>query len=515
VVELRPYQADAIDAIRTELRGKRSTLLVLATGLGKTIVFSEIIRRCAGSWRCLVLAHREELLKQAQSKLATIGVESALEQGENRAGDAAVVVASVQTLRGARLEGFAEDAFQLIVVDEAHHACADGYRAVLDRFAKAKVLGVTATPDRLDGAGLGRVFESVAFRYELRKAIHDGFLAPLKAERIRVEAVNLEGIPTLAGDLQLGALAERMNRPAAVHGIAKPLAERVGDRQAIVFAVDVAHAHALALAINTYRPGSARAIDGTASAAVRADVVEQFMAGTLQILVNCALYTEGFDAPRAACIAIARPTKSRALYSQMIGRGTRLFPGKDNCLLLDFVGIVGKHRLACPADCLADEVKQPMGVDELEELEEMLGDQMPADLQADLAKLRRKASVKYSATTVDPFNGEHGPAPAIAAFNARSIIPLLGELHLAPPRGWTRDPASEKQIAALQKAGIEVPTGATKGDAAVWLGMLNERRERSLCTYKQAKQIKRLGRDPRTMTFDEASNIISASKDRW
>lgn len=498
-VELRPYQCAAIDAIRQEfIAGKKSTLLVLATGLGKTVVFAEILRRTAAKGRRgLVVAHREELLKQANGKLAAIGVNAAIEQAGKRAtADAPVVVASVQTLKGKRLQKFAPDAFDLVVIDEAHHATADGYRAVIEHFPSARILGVTATPDRLDGVGLGRVFESCAYKYELHKAIRDGWLAEVRARRIVLKHVDLDGVRTRAGDLETNALAVKMSTPEAIHGVARPMIENIGDRQTIAFAVSVEHAHAIATALNTYREGCARAIDGSASSTEREAAVADFASGKIQILVNCALYTEGFDAPVTSCIAIARPTKSRALYSQMIGRGTRLFPGKTDCMLLDFVGLVGRHRLAGPADVLAD-VEDPLSEEEREEIERLMAedcltiDEAAFRSRERQERLRRKAIVSYTATEIDPFVG----------------APVTNMLR------WSGDAATEKQLEALTRAGIEPPQGLTKGDASSWLQVLADRRERGLCTYKQARCLRKRGVDPINVTFEEASKIISTRRD--
>lgn len=213
--ELRPYQVAAVAGVRERFAaGDRATLLVLPTGTGKTVVFAEVARRVvARGRRVLVLAHRRELLEQAIGKLAAAGVRAELEQGPARAGDAPVVVASVATLRGPRLASWARDAFALVVVDEAHHATATSYRAILDHFAPARALGVTATPDRADGAGLGAVFESVAFRFDVATAIREGWLAAIRGRRINLEGLDLDRVRTVAGDLDRTELATIMTAP--------------------------------------------------------------------------------------------------------------------------------------------------------------------------------------------------------------------------------------------------------------------------------------------------------------
>lgn len=345
-LELRPYQFGALDGVRVAFdRGDRSTLVVCPTGTGKTVIFAELVREAVQQGiRVLVLAHRDELLKQARKKLEAVGVWADTEKGKSRASTLAkVVVASVQSLRGKRLERFSPAQFGLIIVDESHHATATSYRAVLDHFVEARVVGVTATPDRADGTALGEVFQSVAYRYELRQAIADEWLAPIVARRIVVDSVDLSTIHTRAGDLAQNELAEVMVDEEALRGVVVPLLDLAQDRRTIVFGVDVDHAHKLAALINAYRPGSARAVDGETDEATREQALVEFEVGQFQFLVNCALYTEGFDCPAVSCVAVVRPTKSRALYTQMVGRGTRLL-GRS----LDESRANGKH------DCIAE-----------------------------------------------------------------------------------------------------------------------------------------------------------------
>ena len=249
---LRPYQQRAIDAVHARwAAGDRSTLLVMPTGTGKTVVFAELARQVvARGGHVLVLAHRTELLEQAVEKMRASGLTAAVEQAGRHARGASVVVASVQTMRGERLQWWSPNYFDLVVVDEAHHAPAPSYQAALKRFAKAKILGVTATPDRLDGLSLKSVFQSCADHYDLRLAVEEEWLVPIRAKRIEVERVDLTAIRTRMGDLDTEQLAEVMQAAEALHGVAKPLVDLAGSRKTIVYTVNVAHAHALAGAIN-------------------------------------------------------------------------------------------------------------------------------------------------------------------------------------------------------------------------------------------------------------------------
>jgi superfamily II DNA or RNA helicase len=499
MLTLRPYQTAAIDAVRGEfLAGRRSTVVVLPTGTGKTVVFAEVARRSVERGRrVLVIAHRGELLEQAAAKLAAVGVKAAIEKAALRAGDAPVVVASVQTLKGARLASWAPDAFRLVVVDEAHHAPAAGYRAVLDHFAGARILGVTATPDRLDGQGLGSVFESVAYRLELRQAIRDGWLAPLRARRVEVDGVDLADVRTRAGDLDRAELAAVMAAEEALHGVAAPLVELVGDRRTILFAVDVAHARGIVDVLCRYRPGVARVVDGTATPEERAAALADFRAGRFQVLVNCEIFTEGFDEPTVSCVAIARPTKSRALYAQMVGRGTRLAPGKADCLVLDFAGNVGRHRLVGPADVLAGAAD--LAADVRAEVEAMLGRGEQLELgdvldQADLEVSRRRSAAAVT---------------AVARYQAEEIDPFVGALPAAT--GEAGPAATDARRAALAGFGLDdVPAALARATAGRWLDALAARRRSGLSTLRQARLLRRRGYDARDMTFEAANRLIGS-----
>jgi superfamily II DNA or RNA helicase len=493
---LRPYQAAAVEAIRAAYAaGDRATLAVLATGLGKTVIAAEVARRCADRGRRLLfLAHRAELITQAAGKLEARGLRVGIEKAAERGGDAEAVVASVQTLRGARLESWARDHFALIVVDEAHHATAAGYRAIVDHFDGARVLGLTATPDRLDGAALGDVFQSCAYRYELAAAIRDGWLAPLRARRIEVDAVDLDGIRVRAGDFREGELGAAYSEAAALLAVARPLVELAEGRPTLAFCSGVEHAVRLAETLNELRPGSARSLSGESAADERAAVVDAFRAGEIQYLTNCALFCEGFDAPETACVALARPTKSRALYAQQIGRGTRTAPGKTDCLVLDFAGGSRRHRLATALDVLAGRELPPEVLAEAEALADAEPDLEALELldrAGERAETRRiadanRARVKYLAEAVD----------------------LLGPLE--PRRGgWAADPATEKQREALIKAGFKLAPELSKGEAAAMLDAMTERRRQGLCSPKQARLLSRRGIDARALSKAEAGELIS------
>lgn len=495
--DLRPYQQAAIDAARDALREHRSTLLLMPTGCGKTVVFAEIARMTVErGHRVLVLAHRNELLDQARDKLAAAGVDAASEKASKRAGDAPVVVASVQSLKGKRLAEFERDTFKLIVIDEAHHAAAKSYRDVVAHFDQARVIGVTATGDRADGQGLGKVFDSVAYQYGLAEAIRDGWLAPIRAYRVRCTGLDLDTIK-VRGDFHQGQLAEALRADRQLHEVVVPTLERVGDRPTIMFGVNVEHAFDLARVLNGYRPGCAMAVSGADKPKVRAEAVRAFMEGEVQFLVNCALYVEGFDAPNTAAVVIARPTKSRALFCQMVGRGTRLAPGKTDCLILDFVGNATKHRLAGPADILSDR-EAPEPVQEI--ALELMGDNADLDLIDAVTEAEKRHIDRL-----------HQLAVKAKAEWIANEVDILGQRPPITRTPYSEAPASDAQLAFLgtQFKRKEIPINLSRGEASSILDKLADRRRRGLASPKQARRLRSWGhRDAFEISMKTASERI-------
>jgi superfamily II DNA or RNA helicase len=466
----------------------------------------------AGGGRALVLAHRSELLEQAAATLRGFGLTVAIECGDKRLDHADlpdVVVASVQSLQRSRLAKIAPDTFALVVVDEAHHATAKSYRAVLDHFASAKVLGVTATPDRADGVGLRAVFESVAYRMELGAGIRQGYLAPIELRSVVVDSLDLSQVRTQAGELHAGELERELLHDGVLHEIAGPLAELAAERQTLAFVVGVAQAHALAEVLAGYGVRAA-AVDGSMPAEQRAQVLADYRAGRVQVVTNAMLWTEGFDAPETACIALVRPTRSRALVTQMIGRGTRLAEGKRECLVLDFVpGRMARVRLASPADALAGEDLSPdlaarvasataEGAVQLD----MLLDQVRADAEAaEAAELARKRAEIEERWRRIRSVGVVFEAPRL------NIEELLDAVADANPGSAAGDPASLKQLVSLRAAGLDVPDTISRQAASALFTMLENRRTAGLCTIKQARRLRSYGlRDD--VTFADAHHAL-------
>jgi len=494
-MELRPYQHEAVDAIAREHERVRSTLLVLATGLGKTVTFAAIARNLAAQGgQTLVLAHRSELLEQAAATLRRLGLRAGIEQGPRSVGPLErpdAIVASVQTLQRSRLATYERDAFRLVVVDEAHHATAATYRAILDYFAPAKVLGVTATPDRGDGVGLRNVFASTAYRFELRDGIKAGWLAPLDVRAVKVESLDLSRIKTRAGELAADELEAELLRDAVLHEVAGPLVELAAGRQTLVFTVGVAQAHALAEVLRA-RGVAAAAVDGGMSETARAAVLDDYRARRTRVVCNAMLWTEGFDDPATSCIALVRPTGSRALVAQMIGRGTRTHAGKSDCLVLDFVpGRASRLRLASPRDVLAG--------DDLE--------LVPSEPKADKAARKEKERL-LAALQRRRWIREVGVVYVAPQLDLDELLEALGSPSSGPP-------ATPRQIDALRQLGFDVADDLTRSQASALFGLLEARRAAGLCTVRQARTLRRLGFDD-DLTAEQAGLVLDAmAAARW
>jgi len=513
---LRPYQVAAIEGagdypgVLAALQENRSTLLVMATGTGKTTVFGEVARRWPG--RVLVLAHRDELIEQAAKRLELICQQrAAIEKANFHApNDARLVVASVQTMQRGRLADWNKEHFGLVIIDECHHAPSRSYQNVLSHFAGAKILGVTATPDRSDRLALGKVFESVAFVYDIADGIKDGHLVPIRGKTIEVEELDLSDVGTVAGDLNQGQLDQKMADARVLEGVANPTFDEAGDRPTILFTTSVANAHSIAAILNGRREGCARAVDGGTETFERRAIMEGFRNGGFQFLANCGIATEGFDAPRASCVSVGRPTKSRSLFVQMVGRGLRPDPGsgKSDCLVLDFSGNAGRHNLCTPIDVLAgkykdDEVaKARVILKKRPELTigEALEEARKAIISEHEAKLRAERSIRYKSGNFDPFDTLQVDPDAI------------------DDQDWQfgAKPATQKQMDAIARFGMELPRNPTFKQAKELLDKLIGRANHGFATMKQLKLLSKHGLGRRDLTMREASALIDViSRNGW
>ena len=359
---LRPYQEKAIEAVDAEFSAsRRSTLIVLAAGCGKTIIFSNLAaREVRRGGRVLILAHRGELLEQAIDKLyKATGIRAGLEKAEETSETDVftppytVVVGSVQSMKSQkRLKRFSPGEFSMIVIDECHHALTGTYRAVIEHFPKAKLLGVTATPDRGDLRSLGEVFESIAFEYSIVEAIRDGYLSPIHVQTVPLR-IDLTGVAKQAGDYQAAGLGSAL--VPYLHQICREIKRRCADRKTIVFTPLIAISRDMLKIFGEEGITEVREVNGESDD--RAETLEWFSKAPKGcVLLNSMLLTEGYDEPSVDCIVVLRATKVRALFVQMVGRGTRLSPetGKKDLLLLDFLWLTQSHDLCRPACLLSD-----------------------------------------------------------------------------------------------------------------------------------------------------------------
>lgn len=537
----RDYQHTAALAVIEQWKEVRSTLVVMPTGTGKTILFADIIRRCFPK-RALVLAHREELIFQARDKIQRVtGYQVEVEMADLRAhvrdgvlGRTHVVVSTIQTQTaggdgGGRMGKFEPSDFGLLIIDEGHHSTAKTYKRVIDYFGQnphLKILGVTATPDRADEEALGQVFQSVAYDYEVLDAIRDGWLVPVEQQVVEIAGLDFSAIRTTAGDFNGADLAAVMEAEKPLHGIADATLEIAGNRRSLVFAASVKQAEQLAEILNRHRAGSAGWVCGKTPKEDRRRILAEFASGSIQFVVNVGVLTEGFDDPGVELVVMGRPTKSRALYAQMIGRATRPLPGvvddaddspehrraaiaasaKASCLVVDFAGNAGRHKLMTTADILGGNVSdeavelaasmarnagKPIRMDEtLAAAEEELKRREEARQLDAARRARLVAKAQYSVQTVDPFN----------------------VLHMSPvrSRGWD----SGKTLSDKQRALIAKHCPGVNADQISYaqgrqlVTELFRRWNGNLCTYKQARILAKHGYDTQNMTMAEAGKIL-------
>lgn len=350
-IVLRDYQRECIDAIQAQPPG--AYLVQMATGLGKTVTFANIPR----PGKMLILSHREELVHQPLKYFDCMcGIEMA---GEHARPMDQVVSASVQTMTH-RLDRFSPDEFDIIVCDEAHHSAARTYRSIFDYFTPRLLLGFTATPNRSDNVRLNNVFDDIIFQRDLRWGIQNGYLSDIFCRRVNI-GYDLRNVHTRGGDYAPGELEEAMD------GTADAISEtyrKMASGATLVFAVSVNQAQEIAKRI----PGAAVVTGETKD---RAAIIRAFTDGQIPCIVNCMVFTEGTDIPRVETIIIARPTQSDSLYTQMVGRGLRLFPGKKQLNLIDCVGVSGKASLCTAPSLLGIDLKN-VPERQLDELDGML-----------------------------------------------------------------------------------------------------------------------------------------------
>lgn len=505
-MELRPYQNEAKENIFSEWeKGVLHTLLVLPTGCGKTIVFAKVAEECVRRGdRVLILAHRGELLQQAADKITkATGLGCALEKANQSCQGSwfRIVTGSVQSLaREKRLAQFSPEYFQTIIIDEAHHCISGSYQKILGYFREAKVLGVTATPDRGDMKNLGSYFGSLAYEYTLPKAIKAGYLAKIKALTIPLK-MDLTGVGIQSGDFKNGDLGTALE--PYLYQIAEEMSGYCMGRKTVVFLPLVKTSQKFMDILN--RKGF-RAAEVNGESADRTQLLEDFEQGKYDVLCNSMLLTEGWDCPSVDTVVVLRPTKVRGLYSQMVGRGTRLSPGKDYLLLLDFLWHTERHELCHPADliCTEQEVAKKMTENlekaagcaiDIEEAEKTASEDVVCQREESLAKQLDEMR-KRKKKLVDPLQFEM----SIQAEDLSGYVPTFG---------WEMAPPSEKQKQTLEKLGLNADEINCAGKAAKLLDRLDKRKREGLATPKQIRCLERYGfQHVGTWEFEKAKKLI-------
>lgn len=543
-MRLRDYQEAAANGVFEAWKDNTSALAVLPTGLGKTVLFAEIIRRMhERGARAMVLAHREELITQAADKIKRVtGLEAQIEMGEYHVqswwGDLPpVIVSTVQTQcaggdGAGRMSKFDPQEFGLVVIDEAHHATSSTYRRCVDWYCQnpnCKVLGVTATPDRADEAALGQVFDAVAYEYQVLDAINNGWLVPIEQQMVTVGTLDFSQCRTTAGDLNQGDLAEVMENERNLQGIAAPTVEICGEKRAIVFATTVDQAEKLAEILNRYRPDKAAWLCGKTDKEDRRRMLADFKAGKLQFIVNVGVLTEGFDDSGVEVVVMARPTKSRSLYAQMAGRGTRPhdtvagllgdIPAasercrmiresvKPSCLIVDFCGNSGRHKLCCTADILGGKLDDEVIAEVARRVKE---GGKPVDMTEELAKVKAEVEERKRREAAT-----RAGLQARAEFLVTKIDPF-SQWDITPvqERGWDRGKKfSPKQSQVLlEKIGVD-PEKIPYGQGKQLLDEYFRRIQGGYASLKQAALLKKRG-FTMPLRHDQAGRMIGRMRER-
>ena len=506
-MELRPYQKEAKTAILNSWKEYQRSLLVLPTGTGKTIVFSKVAEERAAAGNVLIMAHREELLSQAADKIwKSCHMQCALEKADSSCLDSwwPITVGSVQTLMSEkRLSRFRKDYFKTIIVDEAHHVLSDSYQRVLNHFSGAKVLGVTATPDRGDKKNLGQYFDNLAYEYSLLNAINDGYLCKIKAKTIPLQ-IDLNQVKISQGDYQVNDLGDALE--PYLEQIADAMTEYM-DRKTVVFLPLVSTSQKFCQMLNDR---GFRACEVNGNSPDRAQILQDYEDGKYNVICNSMLLTEGWDCPSVDCIVILRPTKVRSLYCQMVGRGTRLADGKDHLLLLDFLWMCDRHELCRPAYLIAKNEKEakaitekvtddPDGMD-LMDAEEQVEADAAREREAALAR-ELEAQKRKKSKLIDPLAVEF----------------LLQVEDYEPVFMWEMAEPTQKQIQTLENFGID-PSGIRyKGEASIYLDKCFKRVQAGLATPKQVNKLNQYGFiHPELWKKEDAAKVMGVlAQNRW
>lgn len=557
MLQPRKYQTDAIDAVVSGVgSGTTRQVVVLPTGTGKTLTALLLAAKVGPP--VLWLAHRDELIQQPIEACrvvwpeATRGVVKA--NSDEWAKD--IVFASIQTAsRDARLERLARRQWSLVVVDECHHAPSASWRKVVEGVGclsggeAPPLLGLTATPERLDSARMDDIFQRVAYQYHLHQAIRDGYLAPPEIVMEPMH-IRLDGLRTTAGDFNVGELDLALLQGGVVKSISEAVQKHAAGRKTLVFTVSVQQAELVAEALRAAGI-AAGSIDGGMGTDERRYTLRKFKSGEIRVLANCAILTEGFDEPTIDCIVMARPTQSKSLFIQCVGRGLRLAPGKQNCRIIDMVALSDRHTLVqAPvifgADIENEEKQQKQAplfkTDPIEYWRQRLSTQILGIQSISRSEMRwiRGNSGElllgvgnYGTVRLRPALDEHWWVEVIGNRETKRDLDMLSDMpvgiELAQGLGedyvrrckavtlarggrWADQPATDAQLEALRRWKVEPPAGLSKGQAS---DMLTQAAARTMepATEKQLSYLRSLGREIRPgLTKREAGRLIGASR---
>lgn len=511
--QLRPYQLDAVAAIIKSLETNPSTLMVMATGGGKTQCASSVADHFLSKGRILFLAHRKELVEQGAARLALVtGEQVDIEMAELWASNRArVVAASLDSIRG-RLERWPSDHFAFVIGDEGHHFCSPSYKKVWEHFTGKKML-MTATPDRGDEKALGQLTTDVAGVWDIVDLIEGGWLVPIKGRSIRIDEIDLSTIGKTAGDLAVGELDQEMVKH--IEGIVAKTLEFEPNRHGIWFMPGVQSAELTAKRIEAMGQ-TCGFVCGTTDKDERREIFKAFHEGRLQHIANCQLITEGVDIPSADMIVMGRPTLSRAFFAQCTGRGLRVLSGlvdglataeerraaiaassKSHCVLVDFCGNAGKHTLVTPEDLLGgDYSEEEVKLAKKAAKEGMAGDVLEnlaaarRELKAMMAKLQSK--VKASVVSFNPFE-------------------CLAMTPPDPSKEAYREPVTPGQLDRLASFNVKPAQmkGLSKLEAQKLIGSLTVRRNLGLCSLNQLAALQKYCKPPTNLPFRQASRAMN------
>lgn len=542
----RPYQRESLKKIWekwqetnrvTDLPYKK-LLLVLPTGCGKTMVFSLLTNHVVknANKRVLILAHRDELIRQAQDKLYTsTGIDSSVEKAQETGYDSLnkVVVASVQTLCAQRrLERYSRDHFDYIIVDETHRILAPTYQRILEYFSDAKVLGVTATPMRGDKKSLGEFFEDVPYEYRLKDAVRDGWLTPIVAETVPVD-IDLSECTQSQGDYSLTGVDNAIT--PHLEKIADEILEKAGDRKVLVFLPLVATSKLMA-EILTRKGMEARSIDGKMSDQKRDEAKEWYRNAPMgTALCNSMLLTEGYDQEDINCVVVLRATQSTGLYCQMIGRGTRVLDprineagltaeerramirlsGKPNLLLLDFLWLTASHRICSPASLVSRNVTgEEAGREFINEGGQHTLDEVEETMEVAIVSAEQEKREQALADKLDALKGK----------TAQRVDPIVKALSVfddsitnwEPAGGDQLQPCNSHHINQLEYYGFKNVEQWSCGYAENMIRVCKFRHSQGLCSPKQLTMLSKYGiPNAQTKTFQEATKIIDGLSKSW